>query len=59
MVHSKKVFWYLRRLATKIRERGRGEGGVPFERLDHAQLIQGFSDQTKLADVHFLVSVVE
>ena len=27
--------------------------------MDHAQLIQGFSDQTKVADVHFLVSVVE
>ena len=35
-----------------------GEGG-PFERMDHAQLIQGFSDQTKVADAHFLVSVVE
>ena len=35
------------------------EGGVPFERMDHAQLIQGFSDQTKVADAHFLVSVVE
>ena len=29
------------------------------ERMDHAQLIQGFSDQTKVADAHFLVSVVE
>ena len=37
-----------------------GGGGVLFERMDHtAQLIQGFSDQTKVADVHFLVSVVE
>ena len=36
----------------KISEGGRG--GVPFERMDHAQLIQGFSDQTKV-----LVSVVE
>ena len=27
--------------------------------MDHTQLIQGFSDQTKLADAHFLVSVVE
>ena len=29
--------------------------------MDHAQLIQGFSDQTKVADLdaHFLVSVVE
>ena len=34
-------------------------GGVPFERMDHAQLIQGFSDQTRVADAHFLVSVVE
>ena len=34
-------------------------GGGPFERMDHAQLIQGFSDQTKVADAHFLVSVVE
>ena len=37
-----------------------GGGGVPqFERMDHAQLIQGFSDQTKLADAHFPCSVVE
>ena len=38
-----------------------GGGGVflNFERMDHAQLIQGFSDQTKVADAHFLVSVVE
>ena len=36
----------------KISEGGRG--GVPFERMDHAQLIQGFSNQTKV-----LVSVVE
>ena len=42
----------------KISEEGRGRGG-PFERMDHAQLIQGFSDQTKVADTHFLVSVVE
>ena len=36
-------------------------GGAPFERMDHTQLIQGFSDQTKVADLdaHFLVSVVE
>ena len=33
--------------------------GVPFERMDYAQLIQGFSDQTKVVDAHFLVSVVE
>ena len=26
-----------------------GGGGGPFERMDHAQLIQGFSDQTKVA----------
>ena len=42
----------------KISEGERGRGG-PFERMDHAQLIQGFSDQTKVADAHFLVSVVE
>ena len=42
----------------KICEGGRG-GFVPFERMDHAQLIQGFSGQTKVADAHFLVSVVE
>ena len=41
-----------------MREGGLG-GGVPFERMDHAQLIQGFSDQTMVADAHFLVSVVE
>ena len=36
------------------------EGGSgPFEIMDHAQLIQGFSDQTKVADAQFLVSVVE
>ena len=27
--------------------------------MDHAQLIQGFSDQTKVANAHFLVLVVE
>ena len=42
MVHSKKVFWYLRRLTMKISEGGRGG-----ERMDHAQLIQGFSDQLR------------
>ena len=36
-----------------------GGGGGPFERMDHTQLIQGFSDQTKVADAHFLVMVVE
>ena len=36
-----------------------GGGGGPFERMDHAQLIQGLGDQTKVADAHFLVSVVE
>ena len=35
-----------------------GGGGVPFERMDHTQLIQGFGDQTKVADAHFLVSVI-
>ena len=35
------------------------QGGGPFERMDHAQLIKGFSDQPKVADAHFLVSVVE
>ena len=39
-----------------MREGGRG---IPFERMDHAQLIQVFSDQIKVADAHFLVSVVE
>ena len=43
-----------------MREGGGGGGGEgPFERMDHAQLIQGFSDQTKVADAHFLVLVVE
>ena len=42
----------------KISEGGRGEG-VSFKRMDHAQLVQGFSDQTKVADAHFLVLVVE
>ena len=42
----------------KICEGGR-EGGGSFERMDHAQLIQGFSDQTKVTDAHFFVSVVE
>ena len=42
----------------KISEGGRGRGGT-FESMDHAKLIQGFSDQTKVADTHFLVSVVE
>ena len=42
----------------KISERGRGRG-VPFERMEHAQLIQGFGDQTKVADAHFLVLVDE
>ena len=36
-----------------------GRGGGPSERMDHAQLIQGLSDQTKVADAHFLVTVVE
>ena len=41
-----------------MREGGEGRG-IPFERMDHEQLIQEFSDQTKVADAHFLVSVVE
>ena len=36
-----------------------GGGGVPFERMEHAQLIQGFGDQTKVTDAYFLVSAVE
>ena len=36
-----------------------GGGGGAFERMDHALLIQGFSNQTKVADAHFLVSVVQ
>ena len=43
------------KISEGVREGRRG----PFERMDHAQLIQGFSDQTKLADAHFLASVVE
>ena len=43
----------------KISEQGKGGGGGPFKRMEHAQLIQGFSDQTKVVDAHFLVSVVE
>ena len=27
--------------------------------MDHTQLIKGFSDQVKVTDAHFLVSVVE
>ena len=42
----------------KISEGGRGRG-VLLKEWTHAQLIQGFSDQTKVADAHFLVSVVE
>ena len=34
-------------------ERGEGEGDGFFERMDQAQLIQGFSDQTKVADGHY------
>ena len=29
-----------------------------FERMDHAQLIQGFSDQTKVVDAHSVGLVV-
>ena len=40
-----------------MREGGRGG---PFERMDHTQLIQGFSDQIKVTMPIFLtVSVVE
>ena len=42
-----------------MREGGRGGGGVPFGRMDHAQLSKRFSDQTKVANAHFLVSVVK
>ena len=41
----------------KISEERRGV--LPSERTDQPQLIQGFSDQTKVADAHFLVMVVE
>ena len=42
-------------------EGGRGKGEIPFERMYmyQPQRIQGFSDKTKVADAHFLVSVVE
>ena len=36
-----------------------GGGGVLLKEWTSTQLIQGFSDQTKVADAHFLVSVVE
>ena len=32
---------------------------VPFERMDQPRVIQGSSDQTDVADAHFLVLVVE
>ena len=38
-----------------VSERGGALGG-PFERMDHTQLIQGFSDQIKVTDAHFLDS---
>ena len=38
-----------------VSERVRGGGVDPFERMDHTQLIQGFSDQIKVTDAHFLV----
>ena len=41
----------------KISEGGRGS--IPFKRMDYTQFVQGFSDQIKVADTHFLVSVVE
>ena len=40
----------------KISEGGRG---VLLKEWTTHKLIQGFSDQTKVADAHFLVSVVE
>ena len=44
----------------KISDEGRGgEGMFLLKEWTHAQLIQGFSDQTKAADAHFLVSVAE
>ena len=36
-----------------------GKGVVPFEKMDKPQLIKGFSDQIKVENTHFLVSVVE
>ena len=36
-----------------------GGGGVLLKEWTTHQLIQGFSDQTKVAEAHFLVSVVE
>ena len=47
MVHSREVFWYLGGLAMKISEGGRRRG-VLFKRMDHAQLIQGFSGQVNI-----------
>ena len=32
---------------------------VPFQRMASHQLFKGFSDQTKVGDAHFLVSVVD
>ena len=44
----------------KISEGGRGRGGgVLLKEWTMHSFIQGFSDQTKVADDHFLVSVVE
>ena len=42
----------------KISEGVRGRGVLLKEWTTHS-LYQGFSDQTKVADAHFLVSVVE
>ena len=33
-------------------------GWVTFERIDYPHLVQGFSDQTKVAEAHFLLLVV-
>ena len=39
---------------------GEGEEGMfLLKEWTHVQLIQGFNDQTKAADAHFLVSVAE
>ena len=51
MVHSKEVFWYLGRLAMNISgERGGGGRGVPFERMNQPQIIQGLEIQFRLQE---------